>query len=122
LAVRQPLARPLDVLGGNGGRALVILDADRGVGIAQRQDNGGEPALNIARHAGITQSLAPLLFAAQLPGRDPDAGAAPDAAATVVFLKRLLQRADRKSTRLNSSHVKISYAVFCLKKKNPRSS
>src|SRR5690606_40526959 len=26
--------------------------------------------------------------------------------------------ADRKSTRLNSSHVKISYAVFCLKKKN----
>src|SRR5690606_39747787 len=28
-------------------------------------------------------------------------------------------QADRKSTRLNSSHVKISYAVFCLKKKNP---
>src|SRR5690606_39508631 len=27
---------------------------------------------------------------------------------------------DRKSTRLNSSHVKISYAVFCLKKKNQR--
>src|SRR5690606_39877781 len=27
---------------------------------------------------------------------------------------------DRKSTRLNSSHVKISYAVFCLKKKNKR--
>src|SRR5690606_21928576 len=26
-------------------------------------------------------------------------------------------RGDRKSTRLNSSHVKISYAVFCLKKK-----
>src|SRR5207302_5512574 len=26
-------------------------------------------------------------------------------------------REDRKSTRLNSSHVKISYAVFCLKKK-----
>src|SRR5690554_7352190 len=27
-------------------------------------------------------------------------------------------RIDRKSTRLNSSHVRISYAVFCLKKKN----
>src|SRR5207253_10716413 len=27
-------------------------------------------------------------------------------------------RRDRKSTRLNSSHVAISYAVFCLKKKN----
>src|SRR2546426_5927903 len=28
-------------------------------------------------------------------------------------------RRDRKSTRLNSSHLVISYAVFCLKKKNP---
>src|SRR5690606_39911810 len=28
-----------------------------------------------------------------------------------------LENRDRKSTRLNSSHVKISYAVFCLKKK-----
>src|SRR3989442_5384783 len=28
--------------------------------------------------------------------------------------------ADRKSTRLNSSHVRISYAVFCLKKKKRR--
>src|SRR3712207_8514757 len=27
-------------------------------------------------------------------------------------------RTDRKSTRLNSSHANISYAVFCLKKKN----
>src|SRR3712207_8611251 len=29
---------------------------------------------------------------------------------------------DRKSTRLNSSHANISYAVFCLKKKKPRRS
>src|SRR2546430_10248282 len=29
-------------------------------------------------------------------------------------------RADRKSTRLNSSHSQISYAVFCLKKKNAK--
>src|SRR2546430_10265513 len=28
--------------------------------------------------------------------------------------------ADRKSTRLNSSHSQISYAVFCLKKKTPK--
>src|SRR3712207_7210350 len=28
-------------------------------------------------------------------------------------------RGDRKSTRLNSSHANISYAVFCLKKKHP---
>src|SRR5690349_22454449 len=32
--------------------------------------------------------------------------------------RRALARQDRKSTRLNSSHVEISYAVFCLKKKN----
>src|SRR3712207_8974715 len=31
-------------------------------------------------------------------------------------------RVDRKSTRLNSSHANISYAVFCLKKKNNISS
>src|SRR5690606_41244476 len=31
------------------------------------------------------------------------------------------QLQDRKSTRLNSSHVKISYAVFCLTKKKPMS-
>src|SRR6266403_4946810 len=30
-------------------------------------------------------------------------------------------RGDRKSTRLNSSHVEISYAVFCLKKKKTKS-
>src|SRR2546430_11281776 len=30
----------------------------------------------------------------------------------------VLQNKDRKSTRLNSSHSQISYAVFCLKKKN----
>src|SRR5438874_4794188 len=36
---------------------------------------------------------------------------------TVTFRPRHAVR-DRKSTRLNSSHVEISYAVFCLKKKN----
>src|SRR5438445_10123327 len=34
-----------------------------------------------------------------------------------IFRPRRLRR-DRKSTRLNSSHANISYAVFCLKKKN----
>src|SRR5256886_15995148 len=33
------------------------------------------------------------------------------------LIQRSLQRRDRKSTRLNSSHSQISYAVFCLKKK-----
>src|SRR3989454_3670738 len=38
----------------------------------------------------------------------------------VAVLRRLVrgELPDRKSTRLNSSHLVISYAVFCLKKKN----
>src|SRR5690606_40396130 len=38
------------------------------------------------------------------------------AAGDAGLLWLLLMALDRKSTRLNSSHVKISYAVFCLKK------
>src|SRR5690606_40199398 len=36
--------------------------------------------------------------------------------------RKAAQEKDRKSTRLNFSHVKISYAVFCLKKKRQRQS
>src|SRR2546430_3215825 len=39
-------------------------------------------------------------------------------AAMTVRRPDIRMRADRKSTRLNSSHSQISYAVFCLKKKN----
>src|SRR2546427_5732990 len=39
---------------------------------------------------------------------------------TALVLARRLQRVDRKSTRLNSSHSQISYAVFCLKKKKQK--
>src|SRR5207245_6486795 len=35
-----------------------------------------------------------------------------------VEAPKAVERGDRKSTRLNSSHGSISYAVFCLKKKN----
>src|SRR5256885_8621681 len=39
--------------------------------------------------------------------------------ATLTLIGPMLHRSgDRKSTRLNSSHLVISYAVFCLKKKN----
>src|SRR5262245_63398160 len=37
-----------------------------------------------------------------------------------VFGGRRSEREDRKSTRLNSSHLGISYAVFCLKKKKKK--
>src|SRR2546428_1742099 len=38
----------------------------------------------------------------------------------VVTLRQPTPQVDRKSTRLNSSHDQISYAVFCLKKKKKR--
>src|SRR5699024_12231702 len=40
------------------------------------------------------------------------------AACHLVLYTNQFDMPDRKSTRLNSSHVSISYAVFCLKKKN----
>src|SRR5690554_7582824 len=40
----------------------------------------------------------------------------PDLVALLIYMV-LVPILDRKSTRLNSSHVRISYAVFCLKKK-----
>src|SRR3712207_8466737 len=41
------------------------------------------------------------------------------AALTLVLIRAFVPATpDRKSTRLNSSHANISYAVFCLKKKN----
>src|SRR5690554_7639216 len=42
------------------------------------------------------------------------------AAGAKVLAEAGVNRIDRKSTRLNSSHVRISYAVFCLKKKIKR--
>src|SRR6266496_5419956 len=48
-------------------------------------------------------------------GGRPGAGRNP-----VPALARRAPQRDRKSTRLNSSHVEISYAVFCLKKKRKK--
>src|SRR3712207_8229667 len=56
-------------------------------------------------------------------GRHPDAQ--PEQRDRAVLLAQERDRgvpADRKSTRLNSSHANISYAVFCLKKKKSTSS
>src|SRR3712207_7309483 len=51
--------------------------------------------------------------------RGDDSGVPRPPRATGADQRRLhgLRDADRKSTRLNSSHANISYAVFCLKKK-----
>src|SRR5690625_5401597 len=70
----------------------------------------------------VVDNLPPQLFStmAQLIGKNPDTALK---LALVVdvrskeFFESLREAIDRKSTRLNSSHVAISYAVFCLKKK-----
>src|SRR3712207_8259481 len=54
-------------------------------------------------------------------GRDRET----DEIASLIFTHQLVlvyAQSDRKSTRLNSSHANISYAVFCLKKKKDFSS
>src|SRR5690554_2682144 len=49
---------------------------------------------------------------------EAELAALPEARATMAYTRYVLDTGkDRKSTRLNSSHVRISYAVFCLKKK-----
>src|SRR6266536_4475630 len=47
----------------------------------------------------------------------PISAIAPPGRSSAAYEHRLRQPRDRKSTRLNSSHEWISYAVFCLKKK-----
>src|SRR5437763_16197076 len=66
-------------------------------------------------HSFPTRRSSDLLRCARRAGeiREPGAVARPGPAVR----RRLISR-DRKSTRLNSSHRCISYAVFCLKKKN----
>src|SRR5712692_7391621 len=56
------------------------------------------------------------------PDSDPDAAfnRSNTPLATRFFNPDLNVNADRKSTRLNSSHSSISYAVFCLKKKKKK--
>src|SRR4051812_49848629 len=50
----------------------------------------------------------------------PSGGVAVAFEATVGQRHHPVDAEDRKSTRLNSSHMSISYAVFCLKKKNSK--
>src|SRR5690606_42065558 len=64
------------------------------------------PPLRLRGLAGaVEEGHAPVVRRTGAVGGDPDRGGT-----------------DRKSTRLNSSHVKISYAVFCLKKKKMKKS
>src|SRR5207253_10564169 len=76
------------------------------------RERARDAAMRVAERIGVELELPVFLYADLARGRGP------------AFFRRggpgELQRrldADRKSTRLNSSHVAISYAVFCLKKK-----
>src|SRR6266568_6507877 len=55
-------------------------------------------------------------------GCTPERGASTPECLQFVRMRDLIDEIDRKSTRLNSSHSSISYAVFCLKKKNTKRS
>src|SRR5258708_28758428 len=74
------------------------------------------PYTTLFRSARMHEHAAHLggLVGASHPALDARIGAARGALAAPMRASR----ADRKSTRLNSSHQIISYAVFCLKKKN----
>src|SRR3712207_8304806 len=58
-----------------------------------------------------------------VPDLATDLGTTPDGGLSWTFTLRegvRFETGDRKSTRLNSSHANISYAVFCLKKKKKK--
>src|SRR3712207_8570627 len=75
-------------------------------------DRVAEVALNIAADARVADRAHSQPLRLQV--RAVDADRAP----LVLDDRNALVARDRKSTRLNSSHANISYAVFCLKKKN----
>src|SRR5690606_1447330 len=80
-------------------------DFGNGAGPDLIVDDGGDATLMI--HKGVEIENSPSLLQLDYSKEGED----------FRLLIDLLAK-DRKSTRLNSSHVKISYAVFCLKKKN----
>src|SRR3712207_8488792 len=70
--------------------------------------SGRLSAMLLEQPLALVEDRIPLLVeAAELAFRVPDG----------PFRRGALRTGDRKSTRLNSSHANISYAVFCLKKK-----
>src|SRR2546430_4418363 len=82
--------------------------------------------LGVAHHAldlilgesarGLDDDLL-LLAGGLVPGRDIEDAVGVDVERHLDLRHAARGRRDRKSTRLNSSHSQISYAVFCLKKK-----
>src|SRR3712207_8358023 len=80
-----------------------------------RVDQEVRPGPVPARHQGVDATVHRLLEHG--PHRPVRVAPARDRAEALVAVD-VEPELDRKSTRLNSSHANISYAVFCLKKKN----
>src|SRR3712207_8009068 len=75
------------------------------------------PYTTLFRSGLPPSSEAPLLDPSGFRQRTPDCSVMVFGASPVLPADDLEAAVDRKSTRLNSSHANISYAVFCLKKK-----
>src|SRR2546430_12139470 len=75
-------------------------------------------ALPIFRHAGVHHNVAVDIRWVSSEKLDAGDSSPLMGVAGIVVPGGFGYRGDRKSTRLNSSHSQISYAVFCLKKKN----
>src|SRR5690606_41237809 len=111
---------------GVGGEDLGGVVADLGPGLLlEAAQMGGDPLHRLveALHLGVGVFGLPLgkrrqLVAVEVDGAHRHAAAGGDAFQQAAHASSVSTSStrDRKSTRLNSSHVKISYAVFCLKK------
>src|SRR5437773_577328 len=102
-----------------------IVDDDRALGDGSDAknrdlrliDNGGSQ--KAPKHSRISDGEGPILYVFRSQAlfacafRQVNRGSGQ---AQKAFLISVLDHRDRKSTRLNSSHITISYAVFCLKK------
>src|SRR5690349_23364249 len=75
------------------------------------------PSSTLFPYTTLFRSGVPVRVADLAPVLRPAAAHVAASAHISSLLQYLLFKKDRKSTRLNSSHVEISYAVFCLKKK-----
>src|SRR5690606_19645453 len=133
VAYRQPITRgEIEQIRGVAVSSNIIrtLEEREWVRVVGHRDVPGKPALygttrTFLDYFGLKSldQLPPLSELRDIPDIDPQLSLEPGAAQVLseAFGAEALATAaqtpsDRKSTRLNSSHVKISYAVFCLKK------
>src|SRR5690349_22114458 len=75
------------------------------------------PRSTLFPYTTLFRSVVRMHSACDVAGLKPLIGCRLDLTDAPSLLAYPIDREDRKSTRLNSSHVEISYAVFCLKKK-----